>query len=38
MEKSALVIIDIDNAIANGYTQLRGEFDNLLEGDDEDDE
>ena len=25
MEKSALVIIDVDNAIANGYATLMGE-------------
>lgn len=33
MEKSALVIIDIDNAIANGYVKLSGELDELFEED-----
>ena len=35
MEKSALVIIDVDNAIANGYTTLMGEvLDAMGEGED----
>lgn len=36
MEQSALVIIDVDNAIANGYTQLQRELDDIMG--DEDDE
>lgn len=36
MEDSALVIIDVENAIANGYAKLKEEFEELLE-DDEDD-
>lgn len=31
MEESALVIIDVDNAIANGYAQLQSTLDNLME-------
>ena len=35
MEKSALVIIDIDDAIKNGYTLLREEIADIVAGDDE---
>ena len=35
MEKSALVIIDIDDAIKNGYTLLRDEIADIVAGDDE---
>lgn len=35
MEKSALVIIDIDNAIANGYTTLTNTITDLLDEEDE---
>ena len=35
MEKSALVIIDIDNAIANGYAKLSGELEALFEDEEE---
>lgn len=36
MEDSALVIIDIDNAIANGYAQLQKKLDEIMgETDDE---
>lgn len=31
-EKSALVIIDVDNAIANGYVQLSDDIMNIMEG------
>ena len=31
MEKSALVIIDYDDAIKNGYTELKKEIDLLAE-------
>lgn len=31
MEKSALVLIDIDNAIANGYVKLSGELEEIFE-------
>lgn len=31
MEKSALVIIDIDDAIANGYVRLSGDIANIIE-------
>lgn len=37
MEKSALVIIDIDDAIANGYVRLAGDIADMLK-EDEDDE
>lgn len=37
MEKSALVIIDIDDAIANGYVRLAGDISDMLK-EDEDDE
>lgn len=33
MEKSALVIIDVDDAIANGYAKLSGDIMDMLEGD-----
>ena len=33
MEKSALVIIDFENAIANGYTTLRKALDDMMETD-----
>lgn len=32
MEKSALVIIDVDDAIANGYVKLSKDILNILEG------
>lgn len=32
MEKSALVIIDFDNAIANGYARMKSEIDKLRDG------
>lgn len=32
MEKSALVIIDFDNAIANGYVRMKSEIDKLRDG------
>ena len=32
MEKSALVIIDVDDAIANGYVKLSKDIYNILEG------
>ncbi len=32
MEKSALVIIDIDNAIANGYASLFADVLDVMEG------
>ncbi|MDO4648576.1 MAG: ParB N-terminal domain-containing protein [Eubacteriales bacterium] len=35
MEKSALVIIDIDNAIANGYASLFGDVLDIMEGEDD---
>lgn len=35
MEKSALVIIDINDAIANGYVKLTKVVEDLIEGDDE---
>ena len=35
MENSALVIIDVDNAIKNGYTQLTKRLDEIEESDDE---
>lgn len=35
MENSALVIIDVDNAIRNGYTQLTKRLDEIEETDDE---
>lgn len=35
MEKSALVIIDVDDAIANGYVQLSEAISGLMEDDDE---
>lgn len=31
MEKSALVIIDVDDAIANGYVKLSAQIDKILE-------
>lgn len=34
MEKSALVIIDVDNAIANGYATLMADVLDMMEGDD----
>ena len=35
MEQSALVILDIDDAIANGYVKLSSQLDKLLDdGDD----
>ena len=34
MEKSALVIIDVDNAIANGYATLMADILDMMEGDD----
>lgn len=33
MERSALVIIDVDNAIANGYAKLKSDIEDLMEGD-----
>lgn len=36
MEKSALVIIDVDNAIANGYVRLAGDIAEMLNEDQED--
>ena len=33
MEKSALVIIDLDNAIANGYAQLSNSLDEIMDED-----
>ena len=35
MENSALVIINVDNAIKNGYTQLTKRLDEIEESDDE---
>ena len=35
MEKSALVIIDVDNAIANGYATLFGEILDAMEDEEE---
>ena len=32
MEKSALVIIDFDNAIANGYVRMKSEIDKMRDG------
>ncbi|MBR3795979.1 MAG: ParB N-terminal domain-containing protein [Clostridia bacterium] len=37
MERSALVIIDYDDAVANGFVKLQGVMKELLEGDDGDD-
>ena len=37
MEKSALVIIDVEDAIAYGYAKLRDEIAELIAGDDDDD-
>lgn len=37
MEKSALVIIDIDDAIANGYVKLTKTIQDIIEGDQNDD-
>lgn len=37
MEKNALVIIDVDNAIANGYARLSSDIMAMLEGDDDGD-
>lgn len=31
-EKSALVIIDVNNAIANGYVQLTSDIADIMEG------
>ena len=38
MERSALVIIDVDDAIANGYAKLKDEIAALMEKDEENDE
>ena len=38
MEKSALVIIDIDDAIKNGYTLLRQEIEDIVAGEMDEDE
>lgn len=38
MEKSALVIIDIDDAIANGYVKLTKTIQDIIEGDSEDED
>lgn len=38
MEKSALVIIDIDDAIANGYVKLTKTIQDIIEGEDSDEE
>lgn len=38
MEDSALVIIDVDDAIRNGYAKLSKVIDDMTEGDDEDEE
>jgi hypothetical protein len=35
MEKSALVIIDINDAIANGYATLFGDVLDVMEGEDD---
>jgi hypothetical protein len=35
MEKSALVIIDFNDAIKNGYVQLSNEIEELFEDDEE---
>lgn len=35
MEKSALVIIDVDDAIANGYATLNADILDMMEGSDE---
>ena len=35
MEASALVIIDVGNAIANGYATLMGEVLDAMEGDED---
>lgn len=32
MEASALVIVDIDNAIANGYAKFSGKINNIVHG------
>lgn len=36
MERSALVIIDVDNAIANGYARLQGDIEDMIGEDDTD--
>jgi hypothetical protein len=38
MEKSALVIIDVDDAIANGYVKLTKTIQDIIEGDEGDDD